>query len=370
MADLVPFGPEVQPVYSADNVDSFPKIGIAGETLAELIPVYVDSLTNRLLKCDALVDAHAEVIGITVGSAYAGQPIPYMSEGDLRPGCPIHVGQTYVVSFTAGKICPLVDLSPIDGAFERVNDLVSYCFYATEEDNVRLMIHPTGTRFTQAETAYTGVGGCTISNMTCSGSASFVELMSQLITASDTFATPAGIVGALTFEGVGNSGIANGYGGGGGAYAKKIIASPSGNYTVVIPSLASPSAVTVTGTGCALQIASAEDQSGGLATNCNDYNTAFNGGNGGNDGASFGGGGGGAGGSTGAGAVGVDGDTTGDGGAAGSGVWVDGVSHSGAGGDGIDPPQNGFIYGGGPGGIRGGGGATQAAGVILATWYE
>lgn len=95
------------------------KHGTAGATITAGQTLYADSSdldANNLPKlklADAnLSSAAATVVGISVHGASAGQPIAYISEGDLTFNAVLTAGIIYVNGATAaGDINPAVDLT-------------------------------------------------------------------------------------------------------------------------------------------------------------------------------------------------------------------------------------------------------------------
>lgn len=84
--------------------------GIAGEAITPGDLVYVKAADSKLYKAHSGTAAAADADGVAVNSAAIGQPITYTPSGNLTTGGDVVVGQVYVVSATAGKICPDTDL--------------------------------------------------------------------------------------------------------------------------------------------------------------------------------------------------------------------------------------------------------------------
>lgn len=87
--------------------------GIAGETITAGQPVYKNSAdSNRLYRSSALVLAQAQVVGIALHGASAGQPLAYATGGDINlGGSTMVLGTVYVVSgANVGGIAPSADL--------------------------------------------------------------------------------------------------------------------------------------------------------------------------------------------------------------------------------------------------------------------
>ncbi len=85
--------------------------GVAGATIAAGDALYIDAADSNRLKLAVATSAAASVFaGIATHAALAGQPILYIPAGAITIGATLHVGTIYVVSATAGKICPAADL--------------------------------------------------------------------------------------------------------------------------------------------------------------------------------------------------------------------------------------------------------------------
>ena len=87
--------------------------GIGGEVFDQGVPLYLS--VGRYYKSDANqtpAKAEATVISVTPCDG-AGEPFVYARAGcDLDLGATLQQGETYVVSATAGAICPIGDLLP------------------------------------------------------------------------------------------------------------------------------------------------------------------------------------------------------------------------------------------------------------------
>ena len=67
--------------------------------------------SNKIKKAQADGDADEAVcVGICVNAAETGQPVLYVSAGDITIGATVQTGTIYVVSANAGKIAPVDDL--------------------------------------------------------------------------------------------------------------------------------------------------------------------------------------------------------------------------------------------------------------------
>lgn len=85
----------------------------AGASITAGKAVYKDGSDNNKIK---LADANgsaavAAVFGIALNGASAGQPVEVLTAGDIDPGGTVTVGKPYVLSETAGGICPHADLT-------------------------------------------------------------------------------------------------------------------------------------------------------------------------------------------------------------------------------------------------------------------
>src|SRR2546430_2343743 len=87
--------------------------GVAGATITAGQTIYKDATDSKKLKLsDAnLSAATAAVDGIALNAASSGQPVSYVFQDDaFTPGATLVVGETYVLSGTAGALCPVADL--------------------------------------------------------------------------------------------------------------------------------------------------------------------------------------------------------------------------------------------------------------------
>jgi hypothetical protein len=87
--------------------------GVAGATLTAGMPVYLDTADNKLKPADANGTAPLNSVrGITVNGAADGQFVNYVTEDpNFVAGATLTAGVIYVLSATAGKICPAADLA-------------------------------------------------------------------------------------------------------------------------------------------------------------------------------------------------------------------------------------------------------------------
>jgi hypothetical protein len=87
---------------------------LAGGTLTRGMSVYLDSTTStwKAADCDASAAAAGSAgIGICMSDCVSGQPCVVQVGGSLAFGAILTVGTIYVVSATAGLICPVADLT-------------------------------------------------------------------------------------------------------------------------------------------------------------------------------------------------------------------------------------------------------------------
>lgn len=86
--------------------------GTSGEAITQGDPLYFDT-AGKLKKCQAdgtAAEADCKAIALSAASA-ADMDVAYFAPGaDIDLGATLTVGETYVVSATAGAICPVGDL--------------------------------------------------------------------------------------------------------------------------------------------------------------------------------------------------------------------------------------------------------------------
>lgn len=85
--------------------------GVAGATITAGQAVYLDSTTSTYKLSDANAAGTATCDGIALNGAASGQPLKVLTEGLITIGGTVVVGTIYVVSETAGGICPTTDLA-------------------------------------------------------------------------------------------------------------------------------------------------------------------------------------------------------------------------------------------------------------------
>lgn len=108
MADLTITAASVEIVLGSSTVE-----GTAGETITAGQPVYKDaSDSDKVKAADANASKEsADCVGIALHGATDGQPLVYVSSGDVDLGATLTIGTIYVVSATSGGIAPEGDLT-------------------------------------------------------------------------------------------------------------------------------------------------------------------------------------------------------------------------------------------------------------------
>jgi len=87
--------------------------GLAGVAIAQGDALYADATDSNKLKLAIATSAAASVfVGIALTAAGVGQPVLYVEAGLITIGATVAIGVQYVLSATAGKICPSADLVP------------------------------------------------------------------------------------------------------------------------------------------------------------------------------------------------------------------------------------------------------------------
>ena len=85
--------------------------GIAGATIVQGDWLYADAAASNTLKlADATSSAKSTVVGMALTAASSGQPVKYLTVNDVTMDG-LTQAQLYVLSVTAGKMCPRADLS-------------------------------------------------------------------------------------------------------------------------------------------------------------------------------------------------------------------------------------------------------------------
>ena len=106
MADLSITAANVKAGANATTAD-----GIAGATITAGQAVYPDPVSGKLLLAQTDTAGSSNVAGIALHGASDDQPIKYQTAGNIDLGVTLSVGETYVLSETAGGIQPVtIDL--------------------------------------------------------------------------------------------------------------------------------------------------------------------------------------------------------------------------------------------------------------------
>ena len=110
----------------------------AGATITAGQVVYLDSTASNVAKLAQSdgTSAEAEIQGIAMNGASSGQPVIIATSGDIDLGATLTVGTIYVLSQTAGGICPAADLT--------TGDYVSVIGVATAADNLEIALTNSG----------------------------------------------------------------------------------------------------------------------------------------------------------------------------------------------------------------------------------
>ena len=107
---------------------------VAGATITAGQICYMDTANSNVAKL-AQSDGTAlegTVKGIAMHGAASGQPIILAVSGDIDLGATLTVGETYVLSQTAGGVAPIGDLAS--------GDYVSHIGIGTAADNLKISI--------------------------------------------------------------------------------------------------------------------------------------------------------------------------------------------------------------------------------------
>jgi hypothetical protein len=107
MADLVQTAANVVP-----GTPSSIQQGTAGVSITQGQTVYLDAASGTLKLANATTSlASATVAGIALNSALAGQPVSYLTSGQLVLGAILTAGKVYVNSTNSGNMAPIADLA-------------------------------------------------------------------------------------------------------------------------------------------------------------------------------------------------------------------------------------------------------------------
>jgi hypothetical protein len=93
------------------NVSASTATGSAGETITAGQSVYIKAADGKVWKaqCDGTAEEGAPT-GVALNGGAVGQPIVYATYGPIVIGATTAKTTTYVLSATAGGICPQADL--------------------------------------------------------------------------------------------------------------------------------------------------------------------------------------------------------------------------------------------------------------------
>jgi hypothetical protein len=86
--------------------------GTAGATITAGQLVYLDSSDNELKLADSNdTAAKSVVVGVALHASLDGQPLAYLTSGQITIGATVSLGKVYVLSTTAGGIAPIDDIA-------------------------------------------------------------------------------------------------------------------------------------------------------------------------------------------------------------------------------------------------------------------
>lgn len=93
--------------------------GTAGTTITAGQTVYLDTATSTYKLADTDLSAAASVLrGVALHASLSGQPLAICTGGSINLGATLTVGLLYVLSATAGGVCPIADLTT--GAYPNI----------------------------------------------------------------------------------------------------------------------------------------------------------------------------------------------------------------------------------------------------------
>ena len=133
MADITVTAANVAPGTGAviDRRYNFGATVTAGQV------VYLDTATNTWKLADNDSSATTAVLGgVALHGGASGQPAAVLTGGNYNPGATVVVGTIYVLSSTAGGICPAADLGS--------GDYVAKLGIATTASNIAVAIQVSG----------------------------------------------------------------------------------------------------------------------------------------------------------------------------------------------------------------------------------
>lgn len=110
--------------------------GVAGETLTQGVLVYLKAADERfwLAHCETS-SATADMVGIALNAASAGQAVRVMTAGTITIGATVAVGTLYLLS-TSGLIMPHGDIA--------TSDWISFLGSGSTTTKIKLGIHISG----------------------------------------------------------------------------------------------------------------------------------------------------------------------------------------------------------------------------------
>lgn len=83
--------------------------GIAAVTITAGVAIYKDTALGTMKLCIDDTAAEALCAGVSLHATLAGQPIQWVTKGQVTLGSVLAQGETYIVSRNAGKIAPVAD---------------------------------------------------------------------------------------------------------------------------------------------------------------------------------------------------------------------------------------------------------------------
>lgn len=107
MADVSVTAANVVAVAGSNIID-----GTLGATITAGQSLYYDTTAGTYKLADANASAATGSLdGIALTGGSSGQPVKILTDGNYNPGGTVVVGTIYVLSATAGAICPAADLA-------------------------------------------------------------------------------------------------------------------------------------------------------------------------------------------------------------------------------------------------------------------
>lgn len=109
--------------------------GTAGATITAGMALYRIAASGKLGIADCTDSAKDDVMGIALHGASDGQPLTYVTAGNLNPGATVGVGKIYVLGETGG-IAPVDDID--------TTDYVTVIGIGTTTSNISVNLHASG----------------------------------------------------------------------------------------------------------------------------------------------------------------------------------------------------------------------------------